>query len=320
MGDGAGGGDGNVVDGSVDGGGCPRGKCPVPLTAATGPQRIAVAPDAVYWTTATDLGRVGLDGSGALTKQVVGGAIVANLNRGVAVEAAVPYVTVGDRGAAKCTAATLVCTNTPFIGTGVAAVSSSIAVDGARVYIGVFKDSTVVHGGLWETDLNGGSAAPYTMPLDQVLAVRAVTSTLYYMSSAALRFVSSVSGAPADAAMLASPPVAFDVQGSNLVVATSANELRVCQTSPSASCVTTPAQVRMNAISAVIVDGSHMIWAEGGASGSIYRATLLAGAVPELLAEGQDSPVDLAVDFTTIYWANHGNAAGAGGAIMKLPK
>jgi hypothetical protein len=321
TGDGAGGGDGSSVDGSsVDGGLCPGPKCPTKLTDAPGAQRIALGTLYVYWTTATDIGRVSLDGSGPTSKAVVGGPIVSTLKRGIAVQGGIPYVTVGDRGAAKCTAALSdSCTNMPFIGTGVVPVSSSIAVDASFVYIGLFKDTTVTHGGLWQTDLNGASPMPYTMPLDHMLAVRVVASTLYYMTTTALRFVpsTSLSGTPADAATLASPPVAFDVQGSKLVVATSANEIRVCQSSPSAGCVTTPAQIRMNAISAVILDGATMIWAEGD---SIFRASLLTGAAVETLATGQSSPVDLAVDSNFIYWANQGDSVGTGGAIMKVPK
>lgn len=319
MGDGAGGGDGSSVDGSsVDGGSCPRMMCPTKLADAAGAQRIALGTLFVYWTTATDIGRVGLGGSGAMSRGVIGGTIVSTLKRGIAVQGGIPYVTVGDRGAAKCKAALSdSCDNTQFIGTGVLPVSSSLAVDGSNVYIGLFADSTPNQGGPWQTDLNGGFATPYTKAIEQVLAVRLVTPTLYYMTSTAVRFVASLTAMPADAASLASAPVAFDVQGSKLVVATTSHELRVCQASPSAGCVTTPAQVRGTAISAVILDGTTMIWAEGD---SIFRASLLTGATVETLATGQGSPVDLAVDSSFIYWANHGDAVGAGGAIMKVLK
>ena len=321
MGDGNGG-DGNTgVDGSsVDSGSCPRMMCPTKLTDAIGAQRIALGTLFVYWTTATDVGRVGVDGSGTMSKGVIGGTIASNLKRGIALQGGIPYVTVADRGAAKCTAALSdACNNMPFIGTAVLPVSSSLAVDGSKVYIGLFKDSTVTHGGLWETDLNGGSLGTYTMPIDQMLAVRVVTTALYYMTTAALRFVSTLSltATPADAVTLANPPVAFDVQGSTLVVATSANEIRVCQSSPTANCVAAPGQTRGAPIAAVIVDGSMMIWAEGD---SIYRAALTTGAPAEILATGQSSPVDLAVDNNFIYWANHGDGTGIGGAIMKLAK
>lgn len=320
MGDGAGGGDGSTVDGStVDGGSCPRMMCPTKLADAPGAQRIALGTLFVYWTTATDIGRVALDGSGAMSRGVIGGTITTNLKRGIAVQGGIPYVTVGDRGAAKCTAALSdSCTNTPFIGAGVAAVASSLAVDASKVYIGVFVDSTPGHGGLWQTDLAGGSLAVYTQPLEQVLGLRVVGSTAYYQTSTEVRYVSSLMGPTAAAADLTSnPPVAFDIKGSDLVIATTTNQLRVCPSSPTTNCNAMPVQLRGAAISAVIVDGPNMIWAEGG---SIYRASLIAGAVVELLAEGQASPGDLAIDTSSIYWANHGDMAGAGGAIMKLAK
>jgi hypothetical protein len=319
MGDGAGGGDGSLPDGTLpDGGTCPRKICPKQLTDADGAQRIALGAGVVYWTTATSVGRVAFDGTGAKTQTVVGGPIVSTLRRGIAVQAGTPYVTVGDRGAAKCTAALSDgCMNTPFIGSAVGAVASSLAVDTMKVYIGVFVDSTPMHGGLWQTDLNGNSPMTYTNSIDQVLDVRFVTPTLYFRTATGIKFVSVITGMPSSAATLANNPVAFDVQGSTLVVATKMNELVVCATSPMVDCATTSLQTRGVPTSAIVVDGTAMIWAEGG---TIYRAPLTGGVIPDVLAEGQASPGDLAVDQTTIFWANHGNATGVGGSIMSLPK
>jgi len=307
--------DGRAPDGAV----CPRMKCPTKLASVVGPQRLAVDATGVYWTTAADVGRANLDGTGATPPIAVpGGPIVPSLTRGIALQGGVPYLTAADRGAAKCTANLSSCINTPFIGS--AGTSSSLAVDASKVYVGIYDDGSG-SGGLWQTDLNGASPTPYTTPLDQVLGLRVVNSVAYFQTATDLKYVPSLSGSTFYAiASSGDVPVAFDVVGSNLVYATAAKLLRVCATSPTTSCNAPVLQARMLAISAVIIDGTQMIWAEGGANGAVYRAALSAGASVELLADGQASPSDLAVDGTSIYWANHGDSAGVGGAIMKLPK
>jgi len=317
-GDAMGSGDGNTADGNVDGGSCPRAMCPTTLTVAAGAQRIAVSAAAVYWTTAAGIGRVDQNGLVAKTLDL-GGPIPANLKRGVAVSSTgVPYVTVINRGAASCLIDVSSCSN-GFIGS--AGLASSVAVDPLRVYVGIFDDQAgSMVGGIWQTDLSGATPLPYTMMTDKVLDLRTVAATTYFMTSAAVSFNMRTT-APVSAANLSGDaPVAFDVKDTTLVVATTNNHLRVCTMSPAASCATNLLQLRQTAISAVVVDGSSILWAEGGANGSIYRSSLVAGSNPELLAEGQASPSDIAVYGSSIYWANHGDGAGAGGAIMKLPK
>jgi hypothetical protein len=69
------------------------------------------------------------------------------------------------------------------------------------------------------------------------------------------------------------------------------------------------------------LDGTKILWAEEGATnGSIHRCDFPDCLAPELLADGQASPNDLAALGGFIYWANHGDAVGTGGAIMKLAK
>ena len=313
-------GDGSAGDGNIgDAAGCPRGICPTMLTAATGPQRIAVGMTDVYWSSAVGVGRVGQDGTGSKTLDL-GGAIGATLKRGVAVSpGGVPYVTVVTRGAAKCATDLSGC-GVGFIGS--AGDSSSVAVDASKVYVGIFDDqSGSMLGGIWQTDLNGASPLPYTMMTDKVLDLRIAGAYTFYRTAGAIQ-ADSRTTAPFFAASLGGQvPVAFDVTNPMLVIATANKHLLTCVMSPPATCAPNVVQITASVPSAVIFDGTHIIWAEEGVSnGSIHRCDFPDCLAPELLAEGQASPSDLAVLGSSIYWANHGDGAGAGGAIMKLPK
>ena len=319
--DGNAGNDGNVIDGSTgDGSGCPRMICPQQLVSTVGVQRIAVGAF-VYWTTATAIDRVNLDGTGQLQPVAVqGGTIVPALTRRIALQGGIPYVTAGARGAAKCAADLSICTNSGFLGASVN-TTSGIAVDSARVYIGSNDDGSG-GGGLYQTDLSGGSAVPYTNTLtDKMFDVRVANGVAYYQTSTDIKFVSVLSGTPANAVPSSMDlPVTFAVSAKDLVVATAGHVLRYCSTSPVANCSTATLQARAADITAVILDGTNVIWAEGGAAGAIYRAPLTVGGPVELLADNQANPVDLAVDSTAIYWANTGNAVAGSAGIMKLAK
>jgi hypothetical protein len=313
--------DANVIDGTTgEGGGpCPRMLCPAKLVSATAPQRLAVNASAVYWTDATGIGRVALDGSDVVMPVTVpGGTIVPTLTRGVALQGGVPYVTAGDRGAAKCTSTLSSCTNMPFIGS--AGISSSIGTDSSKVYVGIYDDGSG-KGGLFQTDLNGSaaSAMAYAGALEQVSALRVVGSTVFYLAGTDLKYVTSLASAAANATAV-DATVAFDVVGSTLVIATSSNVLRACNAAPTANCTMVNLLVRSVPITALVLDGAKMIWAEGGPNGAIYRASVAPNPTVELLADKQASPVDLAVDSTAIYWVNAGNTVAGSGGIMKLAK
>jgi hypothetical protein len=327
--EGSSGGDANVSDGSTgdgtsssgDGGGCPNNVCPTMLASAPGAQRLAVSATTVYWAFASGAGRVGLNG-GAPTTLPLGAPIAPGLERGIAVEpvSGAPYVTMPGnlRGAAKCTVDLTSCTTTGFIGS--AGDVSSIVVTAANAFVGVFDDQIGGAGGVWRTNLDGTSPTPYTMMTDKVLDLQIAGATTYFRTSVAVQ-ANTLTTMPHVAGDLAGDaPLAFVVQGSRLIVATTNNHLRACTLSPPGTCAAAIIQTTSGAPSAVTADSVHVFWSEGGAGGSVHRCDLPDCANPVLLATGQASPSDIAVDGTAIYWANHGDNNGSGGAIMKLPK
>ena len=307
-------GTGGDADSSAE---CPRAVCPTVLTAAVGPQRLALVDNAVYWTSSAAVGRVRLDGSSATTTTL--SAVTPPLARDVAVGTmGVPYVTVPTRGAAACAADLTTC-GTGFIGS--AGSASSVAVDAANVYIGIFDDGAGAGAGaLFRTGLDGSSPLVYANVNDAILGLQVVAGTAFYRTSSAIRSVTSPSSLPM-VVTAGQPLVAFVVQGNTLVVATATNELRVC-TLAGTVCAspTSPVLVTTSAASAMTADGTRVYWVEGGVAGSVRACDLPLCANPTLLAEGQAFPSDIAVDALSIYWTNQGNAAGVGGAVMKLPK
>ncbi len=310
--------DGSTLDANVDAAGCPTGFCPTVLTAAVGPQRIAVGATAIYWSTATGIGRMNIDGSGVPTTMTVGAPIKPTLKRGVALSpAGIPYVTVTDRGAAVCDANLMACgSNGVFVGS--AGDASSIAADSTKVYVGVFDDGST-HGGIWQTTLSGTAPQPYTSALYNVEDLRVVATTTYFMAGAGVYFAPSRTSTSVSAANLGGElATVFDVSGQDLVVATQAGSIRVCTSSPQLMCPTITIQTRSKTITAIALDGAQMIWAEVDMNGlgSIYRSTLNAGAAVDRLADTQGAAIAIAVDAKNIYWA----IAGAGGAIIKLEK
>jgi sugar lactone lactonase YvrE len=73
---------------------------------------------------------------------------------------------------------------------------------------------------------------------------------------------------------------------------------------------------------AITADATRLYWVEEQA-GTVHRCDIAdCSNTDTLLADGQASPnaIALSRDGATIYWANSGTAAGAGGAVMKLPK
>lgn len=294
---------------------CPRGVCPTTLTATVGPQRLALSSAAVYWASSAGIGRVALDGSTS-TALALAGAIAANLERGIAVSpTGVPYVTTPNRGPAAC-AMDLSSCGTGFIGS--AGAASSVAVDATYVYAGIFDDQSGGNSGaIWRTGLDGNSPTPYSMVVEQVLDLQVVGATTYYRTSTAIRSVTSTTAPVAVADLGGDAPLAFVVQGSNLIVATTNGHLRGC-TLNLGLCSTSILQT--TGAVAVTADGAHVFWVEGGVAGSVHRCDLPSCTSNTLLAGHQASPSDIAVDGTSVYWANHGDSTGAGGAIMKLPK
>ena len=66
-------------------------------------------------------------------------------------------------------------------------------------------------------------------------------------------------------------------------------------------------------------DGVDLFWADqamGPPTGIVHRSTLVMGMVNSPFVTDQDSPWDVAVDTTNVYWANHGSAGTADGSIM----
>jgi hypothetical protein len=116
------------------------------------------------------------------------------------------------------------------------------------------------------------------------------------------------------------PPIAFAIAGTALVIAT-AHEVHTCTLSGAGTCGTiADYTVTLGTISAVTLDAGKSVWAEGGDAESIHRCDFAdcSSGKSELLADGQSSPVDVAADGTSIYWANAGTVMMGGGAIVKL--
>jgi hypothetical protein len=79
--------------------------------------------------------------------------------------------------------------------------------------------------------------------------------------------------------------------------------------------------------SGVAVDSSYVYWttetaADAGATpdntGSIMK-TPIGGGATVTIASGQNIPLDLQVDATSVYWVNQGDVTTADGMVMKAP-
>jgi hypothetical protein len=320
--------DGSVLDGSKSDGsplpdsGCPNNVCPTMLASAPGAQRLAVSSAAAYWVTATSADRVDLV-SGLVTLPLnLTGTISGSQRRGIAVSPStgIPYVTSPDaigRGIGKCSLTMSDCSTT-FVGS--AGFTSSIAIDATSVYVGIYDDGSGLAGGIYQAAPDGSSVVAY-LTNEHVLDLQVVGSVTYYRTSAGIRYVTAPSGTPAQAAGLAGDgAIAFVVHQSKLVVVTTNRNIRECTLS-SNICTTAAVQLGTAALpTAVAADDNYIYWAEGTTSGSISRCDFPLCGNPTLLADGQATPVDIALDATTIYWANSGGATPSAGAIMKLAK
>ena len=70
-------------------------------------------------------------------------------------------------------------------------------------------------------------------------------------------------------------------------------------------------------------DGVDLFWADeatGPPTGIVHRKPLVGGAVPSPYITGQDSPWDVDIDATNVYWANFGDTSSANGSIMFQPR
>ncbi len=70
-------------------------------------------------------------------------------------------------------------------------------------------------------------------------------------------------------------------------------------------------------------DGVDLFWADeatGPPTGIVHRKPLVGGAVPSPYVTGQDSPWDVDIDATNVYWANFGDTSSANGSIMFKPR
>jgi hypothetical protein len=305
--------------GSQDGAGCPNGVCPTLVAPAVGPQRLALSATSVYWSSLAGVAGLNIDGSNAREKKLAG-PIAAAVERSVAVGSAgaVVYVTMPttDRGATKCLPDLKVCSPDFLSNQGAA---SDVAADSTRVWISIYDEGAGT-GEIWHTDLDGGTPLPNGMTTDRPIAFQIVGTNTFYRTSAAIKYA-MIASAPVVAANLGGQtPLAFVVTGSTLVVATTNNELHACTLALPATCTAPVVGLTTNAVSAMTADGTHVYWVQA-ASGTVHRCDLAACATSQvLLAEGQASPNDIVLHDTSIYWANYGDAAGAGGSIMSLPK
>lgn len=315
-------GDGSTLDGDVDAASCPRGVCAKQLTDAVGPQRLALSATGVYWASLAGIGRVNLDGSNPkimLITQAVG----ANLKRGISVapDGLSAYVTMpgGGKGAAKC-AADLSSCGAGFIGS--AGLASSIASDATKVYVGIFDDQlAAAAGGIWQTAPDGTSALPYTMMLDKVLDLQIVGATTYFRTAKAIN-ANTRTTMPTTAMTISASEdtLGFVVVGTKLFVATASKHIQTCTLSLPTPCTGSVVQITAENPSAITSDGTYVYWVERDA-GTVNRCDVANCSTTRLtLATGQTAPNDIVVDATFVYWANYGDVAGAGGAVMKLPK
>jgi hypothetical protein len=297
--------------------------CPRMLGTALGAQRIALgtttAVDYVYWASAGTLGRVDVDGNTSKSLDL-SPTVSAPQVRDVAVTAAgVPFVTVPARGASKCATDLLSCAM-GFIGS--AGTSSSVGVDATNVYVGIADDG-VGGGTIFRTpDLNATSSVTYVTG-DKVLDLQLFGGTTYYRTATQIKRVDPVTKTVTVAVDPVDAPTAFATDGTKMVVTTiGANrQIRTCTLAAGTCGPVNTAAIVSGLPTAVLLYGtSSIVWAEGGSTGEIHRCDFPNCTNQELLAVGQDFPSDLAVDTGFIYWANHGDAMGAGGAIMKLPK
>jgi hypothetical protein len=62
----------------------------------------------------------------------------------------------------------------------------------------------------------------------------------------------------------------------------------------------------------IAADCEHVYWVSG--SSRIMRVRYLVGVAtpPEIVADNQDHPADVAVDDTGVYWVNYGSEPGTG--------
>jgi hypothetical protein len=227
----------------------------------------------------------------------------------------------GTKGAARCAADLSSCSG-GFIGS--AGDASSIAVDGSHVHVGIFDDQLgAAAGGIWYTDPDGLNAKTYTTAVlltDKVLDLQIVGATTYFRTPDAIR-AATLTGLPATVMTLTTGlPVAFVVTGTKVFVATSTGLLQTCTLSLPAACTGMVVQLTAGTPSAMTADATRVYWVERD-KGTVHRCDIADCANSHFrLASGQTAPNDIVVDGASVYWANYGDAAGLGGAIMKLPK
>lgn len=313
--------DGSLVDAKLpDGATCLNGVCPTVVTNVVGPQRIEPSTTGVYWASLAGIGRVDFDGNNVKTFAVAQ-AVGPNLKRGIATDpgGTAAYFTMpgSGKGAAKCTSDLSNCSTT-FVGS--AGSASSIAVDATNVYLGIFDSGSGVAGGIFLYD--GASSSAYTMMTDKVLDLQIVGSRTYFRTAAAIR-ANTPTTAPASVVTLnGEPTLSFVVSGSNVFVGTTMKHIQSCAITLPAACTGSVVMITSSPPTAITADATRLYWVEAEA-GTVHRCDVAdCSNTDTLLADGQASPnaIALSRDGATIYWANYGNAAGAGGAIMKLPK
>ncbi len=316
-------GDGSTLDGNkADGAGCPNGVCPTKVTDVVGPQRLALsAMNGLYWASLAGIGRVNLDGSNPKPMAIAQN-VGAGLKRGIAVspDGASAYVTMpgGGKGAAKCTADLASCA-AGFIGS--AGSASSIATDATKVYVGINDDQLgAMTGGIWQTAPDGTSALPYTMMTDNVLDLQIVAGTTYFRTATAINANTRTTMPTSVINLGGDAPLGFIVVGTKVFVTTASKHLQTCTVALFTTCMGIVVQLTAAKPSAITADATHVYWVESDA-GTVHRCDVADCSTTHLLlADGQAAPNDIVVDGTSIYWANYGDTAGAGGAIMKLAK
>jgi hypothetical protein len=314
-------GDGSMTDARLpDGAVCLNGVCPTVVANVVGPQRIDPSVTGVYWASNAGIGRVDFNGSNVKTFPVTQ-AVGATLKRGIATDAAgtAAYFTMpgSGKGAAKCSADLSNCTAT-FVGS--AGEASSIAVAGTYVYLGIFDSGSGVAGGIFR--YNGSLAEAYTMMTDKVLDLQIVGSTTYFRTATAIR-ANTLTTAPASVLNLNMElPTTFVINGTSVFVGTTAKHIQTCAMMLPTACMGNVVQITSTPPTAITADATRLYWVEEQA-GTVHRCDIAdCSNTDTLLADGQASPnaIALSRDGATIYWANYVNAAGAGGAVMKLPK
>lgn len=303
-----------------DGASCSR-NCPTILASRqSGPLWIAVDKSSVYWTTQG----TGMHDGTVMKEPAQGGPAVSLATIGVPVGLAVDSMGVYWAEQYGPVMKVAITGGTPEVLATSTGEHGGIAVGTGRVYwTDSPQDSPT--GSLLSVPVDGG-ASPTTVATAPGLALVAVDATnVYWTDFDGLKKLALAGGSPVTLAAAQPDPgtpaelaiigaIAIDTSNVYWTSPRNGKIMKVAidgQTAPVTLAATQPGTPFGYTIA---VDGINVYWTN--LDGTVMKVPVDGGA-PIQLASGQHAPASVAVDATSVYWANSGTAPGDG-SIMKL--